>query len=120
MYELAPVDKSVDARTLWKEIGIVGEVSVEEPRIEEDIFVDEEYLIIGEKYLYIDSLRESFHDFIGTTERENNCDFFIDPSITIVAVFGESETIGRCKGHMVRMELDVDSSKCRADIATRT
>ncbi len=77
----------MDARALRKKIGIVREVSIEESRVEEDIFVDEEYLIISEKYLHIDSLRESFHDFIGTAKRENNCDFFIDPSITIISVF---------------------------------
>lgn len=109
LYELAPIDESMDARALREKIGIVREVSIEETRVEEDIFVDEEYLIISEKYLHIDSLRESFHDFISTAKREDNRDFFIDTTITIISVLWESKAICRSKSNMVWMELDIHS-----------
>lgn len=86
LYELAPIDESMNTRALRKEIGIVREVSIEEPGIEEDIFVDEEYLIISEKYFYIDSLGKCFHDFIGTSEGEDDGDFFVHTCFTVVAI----------------------------------
>ena len=85
--ELGPIRESIDTGCFWKEIPIVRKVTIEKSRIEEYIFVDEQYLIISEIQVNTDAIRKSLHDFTGTSSRENDGYFFINSGITIVAVF---------------------------------
>ena len=62
-------------------------MTIEKSRIEKDIFVDEQYLIIRKVDIDTDTIGERLHYLIGTSSRENDGDFFIDASIAVVAIF---------------------------------
>lgn len=68
-------------------------MTIEETRVEEDAFVDEQDLIVCEIDLYIDAIRESLHHLIGTSRREDNGDFLVYTRVTIVSVFREAEAV---------------------------
>jgi hypothetical protein len=67
----------VNTGILWEKVCIVWEMTIEEARIDLDIFIHHKDLVISKKDINMCIIGEGLGDFIGASSWEDNRDFFI-------------------------------------------